>query len=125
MSNQELGIWHSTFNRTGAPAGIGFRRTSDACLGVVSFTRGQSGRHLAQPGMPNADYLFSPHIARSCTVMLRNTSVTNRGLADSVLIDVGKPRLGQRSRGGGWLAVTRESCAIGPLEEALASNRGK
>jgi hypothetical protein len=80
---------------------------------------------LAECRVLSAECLFSSHIARSCTVMLRNTSVTNLGLADSVLIDVGKPWLGQGSRRGGWLAVAGQSCAIGPLEEALASNRGR
>jgi hypothetical protein len=55
--------------------------------------------------------------------MLRNTSVTNLGLADSVLIDVGN--LGWDKAPEGVAGVTGQSFAIGPLEEALASNRGK
>src|SRR5579864_3666464 len=46
---------------------------------------------LAECRMPNAECpVFVSPVANPCTVMLGVTSVTHRGLADSVLISVGK-----------------------------------
>jgi hypothetical protein len=137
MSKKALGTRPSAFGRTGVAVEIGFRKASDAYSNVLSSARGQREAAMAEIRKPSADRpflaecrmlsadcCFSPHIARSCTVTLRDTSVTNMGLADSVLIGVGKLLFGRGSGGGCRLDVTSETRVIAPLEEALASNGG-
>jgi hypothetical protein len=116
MSKQAFGIRHLAFSQeTGMAAGTGFCRERDADWKGLSARRSQREPAVAQRRVPNAEChllaecrmprlecRFSPHIARSCTVTLNDTSVTNLGLADSVLIGVGKLLL-ERGSGRGLL----------------------